>query len=179
MLTKVARHTSSWFAITLLILLMFTLAACGTNVGNNGSTTTGSVPSGSTPAPSPTATHGLANTSTGCPNSATITTQPAAASVVLKNSGVNNTTTVKKGDTVEVDLPFGHNWAGPTNNPQGLLAMQDPSGYASPVDKVCVWRFVATNTGTTEISFTGRPICEKGQLCPAYIMAVSFTIEVQ
>lgn len=170
MFIKRARH--AWFASAWLVLLLIILVACGTN----SSTSTGSP---SAPAPTATATHSLANTSTGCPNSANIAAQPAASNVVLKISDENKTTTVKKGDTVEVDLPFGRNWSGPTNQSQGPLAMQDPSGYASPVAQVCVWHFAAMSTGTTQLVFTGRPICQKNALCPLYIMAVSFPIEVQ
>lgn len=171
---KGTHDISAWKTIVVLLLLTFALAACG----NNGITSSGS-PAVPSPAPSPTDTHSQPNTSTGCPNSAAITTQPAAANVVLKSTSVNNTTTVKKGDTIEVDLPFGHNWSGPTNSAQGPLAMQDPSGYASPANQVCVWRFVANSTGTTQLLFTGRPICAKNTLCPMYIMAVAFPIEVQ
>jgi hypothetical protein len=172
MLIKGVQHISAWIAIA--ILLLFTLAACG----NNGRTSSGS-PSAPPPPPSPTATHSQPTTSTGCPNSTVISTQPTTANIVLKSSDANKTTTVKKGDTIEVDLPFGHNWSGPTNNTQGPLSMQNPSGYAATASQVCIWRFVASNTGTTEILFTGRPICEKNKLCPAFIMAVSFPIAVQ
>ena len=171
MLTKVARYISFRPISVLTVLLMLVLAACGSPT-----TGTGSAPGGSTSTPAPTATHG---TATGCPNKTTVNTQPAAASVVLNNTGVNTTATVKRGDIVEIDLPFGHNWSGPTNSAQGLLLEQDPSGYASPTGHVCVWRFLAASTGTAEINFTGRPICQKGQLCPMYIMAAPFTIKIQ
>lgn len=169
---------STWGVSAVLILLMFTLAACG----NNFTTSTGSpaIPSASaTTSPAPTATPKQANTSTGCPNTTHVTTPATAANVVLKISDSQKTTTVHKGDTVEIDLPFGRNWSGPTSQTQGPLAMQTPSGYASSAAQVCVWRFVAMNTGTTNVVFTGRPICAKGQICPLYIMAVPFTIAVQ
>ncbi|MGH2506171.1 MAG: hypothetical protein ACRDHZ_01925 [Ktedonobacteraceae bacterium] len=176
MLIKGIRQTSSWLASLLLVLLMFTLAACGTN----SLTSTGSPAAPSaTSAPTATATHSSGSTSTGCPNSTPLTTEPAAASVVLKISDEEKTTTVKKGATLEVDLPFGHNWSGPANKTQSPLAMQDPSGYASPASQMCVWHFVATSTGTTNLLFTGRPICAKNQICPLYIMALSFPITVQ
>lgn len=175
MLTTVTRYISSRPIVVLAVLLTFLLAACGTPT--NG---TGSSPGPSTPAPTPTATHsGTTSANTGCPNKTTITTQPAAANVVLNSSGTNTKATAKVGDIVEVDLPFGHNWSGPLNSSQKVLVEQNPSGYASPGGHVCVWRFLATATGTAEVNFTGRPICQKNQLCPMYIMDASFTITVQ
>lgn len=165
-----------WRAIALFVLLLFTLAACGTNVA----TTTGSPAAPTaTSAPSPTATTGQTATSTGCPNRTNVTVQPDAANVVLKIADEQKATTVKKGEMLEIDLPFGHNWSNPTNNAASPLAMQNPSGYASPADQACVWRFAATNSGSTTLLFTGRPICSPDQMCPTYIMAVSFPIEVQ
>lgn len=174
MLTTVARYISSRSIVVLVVLLTLMLAACGTPTNGTGS------PGPTAPKPTPTATHsGTTSTNTGCPNKTTITTQPAAASVVLNSSGTDTKATVKKGDIVEIDLPFGHNWTGPVNSAQNALVEQNPSGYASPGGHVCVWRFLAADTGTAEINFTGRPICQKNQLCPMYIMDASFTITIQ
>ncbi|HEU5375424.1 MAG TPA: hypothetical protein VFV38_08300 [Ktedonobacteraceae bacterium] len=172
--TRIAvRHKSFWLAIALILLLSLTLTACGTNASN-----TGSAPGGSTPTPAPTATQSQAQVD-GCPNKAVVTTQPAAASLVLKGTNSNSTVSAKKGDTIEIDLAFGHTWQGPLNASHGLLTMQNPSGYASPTAKACVWRFVASQTGTAQLSFSGRPLCEKDQLCPQYVMAVDFTINIK
>ena len=111
----------------LSILLMFILAACGTASGTGG---TGSAPS-STP---------TASAATGCPNTATDPSAPAA-NVLIKSSQANSTITVKVGDVIEVRLPFGHKWSGPSAS-QGQLEIQTPSGYASHANSVCVWRFV-------------------------------------
>ena len=187
MLAQRARHLSLWSVIVLLLL--FTLAACGTPAGSSGQTSgSGSTAGGSTPASTPTPTHsqggsgtqnGTGTAATGCPNPTNVTAQPSPASVVLTTAGANApTATVKKGEVVEIDLPFGHNWSGPAST-QRLLTMQQPSGYASQAKHACVWRFVASSSGTTEINFTGRPICQKGQLCPMYVMDASFTVTVQ
>ena len=175
MLINIARYRSSRPIIVLAVLLTFLLAACGTPSNSTGSSSGATV----TSTPAPTATHsGTTSSATGCPNKTTVA-QPAAASVVLNSSGVDTKATVKKGDLVEIDLPFGHNWSGPGNSAQGSLVEQNPSGYASPTGHVCVWRFLATGTGTAEVNFTGRPICQKDQVCPMYIMDASFTIEIQ
>lgn len=158
------------FFTTLLVtvLLSFLLAACGTNSGSTGS-----------PAPaSPTATTVPGyGTSNGCPSDAVVSTQPGA-NVVVKFADANSTITAHNGDVVEVDLSFGHVWGGPTTS-QGVLELQSPAGYASKVTNMCIWRFTAKATGTTNLSFTGRALCKKGQLCPQYIIAIPFTVVVK
>lgn len=174
--TRIAvRRKSLWLAISLLLLLTLTLAACGTNTSSTGSTPGGST---SKPAPTATPTQGQANAN-GCPNNIVVTTQPSAANIVLKGTNSDTTVSAKKGDTIEIDLSFGKHWQGPTSNAQGLLTVQNPSGYAAPAAKACVWRFVASGTGTAHLTFSGRPICEKNQLCPQYVMAVEFTINIK
>lgn len=164
------------FAGALFLICVFVLAGCGTN------TTTGS-PSGNggtTPTPTsttaPTAGKATAN---GCPSSATFVAPPTPANVILTNKNSGNKVSVKKGDIIEVDLPFGHEWSGPSDLSQGPLTMQGPAGYESASSKACVWRFVANSAGTVHLSFIGRPLCKKGQLCPMYVMAVPFTIEIK
>jgi hypothetical protein len=160
------RHKSQMLVISFVLLLSFICAACGTNVGAGGP--------GSKPGGSPTA----ANT-TGCPNQTVVTTQPPAAAVVLGNSQSNSTVSVKKGDTVQVDLSFGHLWDETTGDSQSLLTEQQPAGYALMPSHACVWRFVATNTGMAHLAFTGRPICKEREACPQYILVVSFNIEIK
>ena len=162
------RWRSFIFTVTLTFLLGLTITACG----NQSSST------GSRPAATATATSSASTTNaTGCPDSAVVTTPPQPASVVLKNSDSNAVINVNKGDTVEVDLPFGHLWEGPEGNTASLLAPQTPSGYAFA--QVCVWRFIAAGTGTVHLTFIGRPICKMGQACPMYVMAVPFTIDIK
>ncbi len=161
----------SWMLFGAFVLaLVFVLSACGTN------TTSGSQ-SSFTPTPTSTPKH-LANAN-GCPNNTVVTTPPAPASVILTNKNSGNTISVSKGETVEVHLPLGMAWSGPTNLSQELLTMQGPAGYADSATNACVWRFVAVGTGTAQLAFVGRPICKKGQLCPMYIMAMPFTVEIK
>lgn len=175
-----------------VLILGLSLSACGTNVGTGGplsSTAPTATPSRAASTPtrtpggaSPTATPNAAtgqNTSYGCPSSTVITTPPAAATVVLKQSRNRATVTVHKGETVEVDLSSGLSWHGPLQLAQNLLEMQSPSGYVYPAAKMCVWRFVALASGVVDLSFTGKPVCGAGHACPMYIVAVQFTIEIQ
>lgn len=158
----------TWFALgSILVLLVFVLAACGSNTGG-GTTTTGA---GSTPTPPTTAS------TYGCPGTV-MTTVPSPAKIVLKQSDSNTTITAQVGDVVEIDLPFGQTWTGPTAS-QGELQLQGPAGYAVTASKMCVWRFTAQSTGTTQVEFYGKAICQKGQLCPLYIMRIPYTIVVK
>lgn len=162
----------AWFALSsLLVLLVFVLAACGSNGSNTGgSTNTGS---GSTTAATPT----TGASAFGCPG-AVMTTAPSPAKIVLKPSDSNTTVTAHVGDVVEIDLPFGQAWSGPTTS-QGELQLQGTAGAAVPTSKVCIWRFTAQGTGTTQVEFFGRAICQKGQMCPQYIMRVPYTIVIK
>ena len=166
------RRRVLYLSLSLALVLVFAFSACGTNT----STTTGNPPSAS--GPTPTATQSQAS-ATGCPDNATVTSPPSPATITLTTADSHKTVQAKKGDTIEIDLSFGHVWQGPTSLSQDLLAMQSPSGYASTTAKACVWRFVATGTGLAHLSFNGRPICKKGQLCPMYILAVPFTLDIK
>lgn len=164
--------------VPLLLTFVLVLSACGTNTP----TTTGAAP-GTTAtttgvsATTPTATPGQP-TAEGCPSSTVVTTVPAA-NVVLTNANSGNTVTAHKGDIIQVNLSFGHNWQGPMNLSPGLLTTQGPAGYSNASAKACTWRFLAASTGTVHLTFAGRPICKKNEACPMYIMAVPFTIVIK
>src|SRR5438105_2662893 len=88
----------SWLLIaSFAILLVFMLAACGTNPG----TGTGSTP----PPPVPTTVQGY-GTSNGCPSDVVVNNAPAAPNVTVKSSDNNSTVNAHMGDVIEVDLPF-------------------------------------------------------------------------
>ena len=158
----------SWLLIaSLAILLTFLLTACGKNTG----TGTGSAP------PAPTVVPGY-GTSNGCPSDFVVNTAPAAPNVTVKPNNSSGVVSAHVGDVIEVDLPFGIVWTGPTTS-QGVLQLQTPAGYAWKASKMCVWRFVAHGTGTSQVTFYGRAMCKKGQLCPQYITRVPFTFSVK
>jgi hypothetical protein len=167
----IIRRRAFLFLVPLALALAFVLAACG----SNGGTSTGAAPT-ATPTSKPTTVS--AGTSEGCPNSAAVNPpqNKPNVTVVLKNS--NSTITAHNGDLIEVRLPFGQQWSGPTIS-EGGLQLQNPAGYALSSDKVCIWRFVAQGSGTTQLMFSAKAICLKGQLCPQYILNVPFTIDVK
>ncbi len=159
---------SIWVVILLATALAFVLTACGANSGS-GSTSTGSTPP-------PSSTSGV--NPHGCPSNAVVGTAQSPANVVLKPSNSSTTVNAHQGDVIEIQLPFGQLWNGPTTS-QGVLQLQSPAGYASQTANSCVWRFTAQGTGTTQLNFYGKAMCKKGQLCPQYVMSVPFTINVK
>lgn len=167
---QIDRRKSIWLIISLATALAFILTACGTN----SSTGSGSPSTGSTPVPTATGT----GNSHGCPSNAVVGTTPPQANVVLKMSNSNAIVTAHQGDVIEIQLPFGQLWNGPTTS-QGVLQLQTPYGYASQAAKSCIWRFTAQGTGTTHLNFLGRALCKPGQMCPQYVISVPFSIHVQ
>lgn len=158
----IRQRQSLWVTVLLATVLALILAACGTNTTTGGPTYTTVKDYG---------------TVHGCPSDAVVSPEPAGANIVLTNQS-SSTVMAHSGNVIEVHLPFGQLWQGPSVS-QGSLSLQTPVGYALKDKNVCVWRFVAQGTGTTRLSFTGRAICKPGQLCPQYILSVPFTINVQ
>ncbi|HYX48764.1 MAG TPA: hypothetical protein VE843_03430 [Ktedonobacteraceae bacterium] len=168
-MVQIGKRNSLWLLLSLATALVFILTACGTN-SNSGS---GSTTTGTTPAPIATSTPN----SNGCPSNAVVTTASSPANVVLKTSNSNKMVTVHQGDVIEIQLPFGQSWNGPTAS-QGALQLQTPYGYPSQTVSSCIWRFTAQGSGTTQLNFYGRAICKKGQMCPQYVLSVPFSIHV-
>jgi hypothetical protein len=168
--TRFMQSKSFWFVSSLLLTLTLLLSACG-----NAGTSTGS--SASSPTPQPTVSQTQA-TADGCPTKTTVGSLPPA-NVTLKSAQANATVSANPGDIIELDMAFGHNWQNPMVVPAGLLNIQSTAGSVSTTAKACIWRFTATGAGTVQINFTGRPICGMGQLCPAYIINIPFTVKIK
>lgn len=156
-----------FFLVSLAALLTFMLAACG----GSGSGIS------STPTPTPTIVQGY-GTVHGCPSDAFVTSAPPSADVTIKLSDANAAVTAHVGDVLEIQLPFGLRWTGPTVSGGGLH-VQTPAGYASTTLGMCIWRFNAASVGTTHLTFFARALCQDGQYCPQYVLAFPFTIVVK
>jgi hypothetical protein len=107
-----------------------------------------------------------------------VNTASTPANVVLKMSNSHTIVTAHQGDVIEVQLPFGQLWNGPSTS-QGVLQLQTPYGYASQTANSCIWRFTAQGNGTTQLNFYARAMCKKGQMCPQYVVSVPFSIHVK
>ncbi|QBD79727.1 hypothetical protein EPA93_28615 [Ktedonosporobacter rubrisoli] len=163
-----ALHRSIFYLTLLALVAAFVLASCG------GSSTTNPQPT-----PPPQGTTAAGNGSAfGCPNNAVL--NPASKPNVTASLGnVNGTVTAHTGDVIAVQLPFGHKWTGPTRAQQDILQVQQPAGYANQTTKMCVWRFVAKSTGSTQLIFHSQALCKPGQMCAMYIADMPITIEVK
>ena len=165
---QIGRRKSLWLVLSLVTAIAFMLTACGANTSSG----SGSTSTGTTPAPVATSVN-----VSGCPNNTVVNTASPPANVVLKTSNSNSMVTVHQGDLIEIQLPFGQMWNGPTAS-QGALQLQTPYGYPSQTVNSCIWRFTVQGTGTTQLNFYGRAICKKGQMCPQYVLSVPFNIHV-
>lgn len=166
---NIARPKSFPLIVSLVIAVAFLLTACGTNTG----TGTGNAPS----TPPPTAVQGY-GTANGCPSNTAVTTAPSKPDIMVKLTDNGTTINAHVGNVIEFDLPFGRAWAGPSAS-LGVLELQTPAGYAWQANKACVWRFTAQGTGTTQVGFSARALCKKGEFCSQLIQDVPFTISVK
>ena len=146
--------------VSFAALLTFVLAACGLTGGPGSGT-------GSTPTPTPPPVQGY-GTVHGCPSDAVVTPALPAANVTVNLTKANTTVTAHVGDVIEIQLPFGLRWTGPTIAGGGLQ-LQPPTGYASIAMGMCIWRFRARSAGTSQLTFFARALCQQGQLCPQYV----------
>lgn len=170
---QIDRRKSLWLVLSLATVFTFILTACGTNSGAGSSSNSGGT-TGTTPVPVATGV----TSPNGCPTSAVVGTPSTQANVVLKASNSNTAVTARLGDMIEVQLPFGQMWNGPTTS-QGVLQLQTPYGFASQTTKSCIWLFKAQAVGTSQLSFYGKAMCHKGQMCAQYVLSVPFTIQVK
>lgn len=174
------KQTASVFGVV-MILLLVVLAACGnsdtnSSTGGNSTTTGGAPTTAKQPTPTPTSIPGYGTTQ-GCPSDSVVSNAPKANQSVVVKGQTGTTVIAHKGDIIEFRFPFGKKWMGPKSAP-AQLQMQKPAGYALKSDKVCVWRFTALSTGTAELHFTSRALCQPGQMCPMYIVDVPVTVTV-
>ena len=152
------------------VIFAFFLTACGSSRSSTGVS--------STPSPTPTfATVAGSGSAYGCPSDVVVSSALAAPNVTIQPKQAATPINVRKGDMLEVQMPFGVMWQGPTTS-QGVLQLQQPAGYAWKQSNSCIWRFVAEQTGTVELHFFGRAICKKVYLCSPSVLDTSFTIKV-
>lgn len=167
---KIRRH-GFILIVPLFVVLAILFAGCGASGSSTGSG------SSSSPIPAPTTVKGYGSAN-GCPSDAVVTPPAGQPNVTIKLTDSTTVINAHTGDVIEVHLPFGHQWSGPAAVP-GNLQLQTPAGYALKSSNVCVWRFTARSSGTAHITFAGKPMCNAGELCPQYVLAASFTIDVK
>lgn len=158
---------AAWLAVVLGASLGLT--ACGvTSTTTGGAGTTASVP---------TTTATSKPTSTGCPLPTQVVSR-APATVIERPVGTGvKPVSLKVGQTVEVQLPFGHKWAlFPMSS--AILSLQSPAGYGDASVQSCIWRFQAAQTGSENLTFIEQPLCDTGVECPNYVTQVEIPVTV-
>ncbi len=150
--------------IGILGISLLVLSACGPNPGSG--------------TPPPTGTTGYGSTH-GCPSDTVVSTPPKLANVTIRDTDINSTVTAHVGDIIEVRLPFGQKWTGPSSLPSNLQ-QQQPAGYAWTSDNVCIWRFTAQSVGRAQLDFHSQALClKKDEACPGVITKDTIIIDVK
>jgi hypothetical protein len=170
MVTHGLRQKMVLLSMFFVVSVGFFVTACGASSSSTGGP--------STPSPTPTlAIVPGSGSAYGCPSDVVVSTAPAASDITLQPQQSATTINVKKGAVLEVQMPFGVAWQGPTTS-QSVLQLQEPAGYAWKASNSCIWRFVAEQAGTVTLHFFGRAICKKTHLCVPSVEATAFTVQV-
>jgi hypothetical protein len=166
----VLRQKMVLLSMFFIVIFGFLLAACGPTTSRTGIS--------ALPSPTPTlATVPGSGSAFGCPSDVVVSTVPAAPDVTIQPKQAATTINIHKGNLLEVQMPFGVAWQGPTTS-LGVLQLQEPAGYAWKQSNSCIWRFVAEQTGSVKLNFFGRAICKKVRLCVPSVEDTSFTVQV-
>ena len=170
---SVSRRARYAFATSAVLLLTLALGACGVS----STSTTGL---GSSGAATPTATSGVRTTGTSakpCPIVGTSVNLGSPA-LVLTATSANHTGTAHVGDLIVVELPATSRW----QLAQAASASLQPAELQGVLDdslNACVWSFRAQSVGASSLNFSGSAVCEGGQECPQFIIALDFTVNVE
>jgi len=147
------------------------LAGCGVTTSNVGGGDDGSQ---STP------TSGINNGGTmsvkPCPGNSVASTP--AATIVLTVKDSYKTAQAHVGDTIEVQLDAKTHWTTPAHDAAPTLAAIQPQGGMDDASQTCQWFYKAAAPGKATLNFSGAPLCDPTQACPAIARAEQFTIQV-
>ncbi|HEX5159163.1 MAG TPA: hypothetical protein VFW17_18285 [Ktedonobacterales bacterium] len=174
-----AAHLIGLLALTLLV------AGCGVMTANHGELASGT-PSATISAtatlspappsaPTPTRTSSGGSSAVACPDSSDSPGNPA---LILTPTTPDRAGSAHVGDMAQVRLPTSSKWSYAPAQSSGALSPTQPSGVLIHSLNSCVWSFKAIAAGTQTLSFTGQAICEPGQPCADYRIAMTFTVTV-
>jgi hypothetical protein len=162
------------FLSSVLFIVMFAVVLAGCGTRSNSTATSSPTTLSSVTASRTVPGYGR---SYGCPSDVLVRPAPATPDVRVVPEQGKTVITAHTGDVVEIQLPFGVAWHGPTTA-QGVLELLQPSGYVWKPSNACIWRFVAMGTGIVALDFSGSAICTKVSLCVPSEIDVTFTIQV-
>ena len=119
MVTHVLLQKKVLLSMFFVVIGGFFVAACGASSSSTGGPFT----------PSPTPTLAMvpgSGAAYGCPSDVVVSTAPTASDITLEPQQAAVTINVKKGVVLEVHMPFGVAWQGPTTT-QGVLQPTSPT----------------------------------------------------
>lgn len=171
--SRKARLRSTLLAVVGAVCLLgaLALAGCGvttTNVGGGGA--------GSQPTATPGVNNGGTMSVKPCPGDSA--TSSPSATIVLTVKDSYKTTQAHVGDTLEVRLDAKTHWTTPAHDTSPALAPIQPQGGMDEASQTCQWFYKAAAPGKVTLNFTGAPLCDPTQACPAIARAEQFTIQV-
>jgi len=171
-----------WRALGMFAMLIM-LVGCGKTVtsGNGGAVVPTATPGGGVVKPVPSLTPLPVGTvqATGCPLPTKTVTWPPPPPLHLSPQK-SHAASLRVGQTLEVDLPFGHRWAlALPQVPSGSLSLDAPAGYGDAAQHSCVWHYTAKAAGQVTLTYSLSPLCQKGQHCSGAITLLDLAITVQ
>lgn len=151
-----------WLGSTILVVMG--LAACGVTPA------VGASPS----APTPIATVA----GSGCPQGAPTALPWGQPTQVITSLTDNQQISIVAGQTFEIALAFGRQWAlAPVDSPS--LTLDQPTGYTDTTTKQCIWHFSAKTAGSVLLIYQSSVICAPHTPCPGVIAETKVTILVK
>lgn len=175
------RTRSTTIQLLGVLMLALLLTGCGATSVTTGASSASAQTTSTTP---------VATTSTTTQSPAPVTDSTSCSSSNQQAADVGQPTTIVTpatpgravtahvGDTVQVRLPATSRWSLQAVSSLAVLSAIAPTNMYSPSLNTCVWTFQAKATGTETLRYGGAPICKPGQLCPAYRIAMDFTVKV-
>ena len=170
---RLSRHARSLVVVSAALLLTLALAACGVSATSGGDVGIGG-------AATPTATSaasGLGTSVKPCPIVGT-SVNIGSPALVLTPQSASQQATAHVGDAIVVELPATTRWQ-MSQLADTTLRPTDPQGALDDGLHACVWSFHAQSPGTATLNFAGSALCEGGQACAPFNIALSFTIKVE
>ncbi len=152
------------------------VAGCGVTMTTT--TPAGAAASATATASSSGTPGGVTKYATGCPEATQSVTWPSAPTVIVTSHMNNGTVSVKVGQTVEVDLPFGHAYQLMPGTSGSVLRLDAPAGYGDAAKQACVWHFTATQAGGAQLTYTVGPVCIGHEQCPQYLGTFRINVSV-
>jgi hypothetical protein len=110
-----------------------------------------------------------------CPDSSD---GPGNPTLILTPTTPDRAGSAHVGDVVQVRLPTSSKWSYSPAQSSGALSPTQPSGVLIRSLNSCVWSFKAVAAGTQTLPFSGQAICNPGQPCPNYRIAMTFSVTV-